>query len=353
VLQIDQNTSVRCEIVNLLDEWDTLRPAWDQFVDDHPKGSIFHTSDMISVYRAAKGHTPLPLAALDANGQIVALLAAVRVQTLPNPFGRISSRSIMFAEPLCGDDPDGIDALECLISHHDRLMTRRVLFTEVRPLFASGSEREALERCGYQYLEYLNHLVDLTKSPETLWSDIHRSAKRHIRTCEKRGFKVREVTGPDVVDQLYPLLELSYENAGVPLAHRSLFDAAARELKQRDMIRFFAAYDGETPIAMDAMLIYKDRIYFWYGGVVRLPNVSASSILRWRELIWGQEHGFTICDSGGAGWPDKPYGVRDFKVKFGGELVRLGRYRKVFAPRLMACAERVYELIRGTSAPRT
>jgi hypothetical protein len=74
--------------------------------------------------------------------------------------------------------------------------------------------------------------------------------------------------------------------------------------------------------------------------------------LRWRELVWGEEHGYAICDSGGAGWPDKPYGVRDFKVKFGGELVSFGRYRKVYAPKMMACAERVYEFGRKLLAKK-
>jgi serine/alanine adding enzyme len=353
VLQTEVNKSVRCEIVNLLDEWDTLCPGWDQFVDEHLKGTVFHTSDMIRVYGAAKGHKPLALAAVRPDGRIVAILVAVRVQTLPGPLGRISSRSIMFAEPLCDDDSSSVKPLAQLIARHDQLMKHQVLFTEVRPLFASGSERGALEHCGYKYLEYLNHLVDLTKPVETLWSEIHRSAKRHIRACERRGFEVREVNEANVVDKFYPLLEMSYENAGVPLAHRSLFDAAVATLKHRDMIKFFATYVDGTPIAMDAMLIYKDRIYFWYGGVVRLQNVSASSILRWRELVWGEEHGYAICDSGGAGWPDKPYGVRDFKVKFGGELVQFGRYRKVYSPRLLACAERVYEFGRKAFAKKS
>jgi lipid II:glycine glycyltransferase (peptidoglycan interpeptide bridge formation enzyme) len=160
------------------------------------------------------------------------------------------------------------------------------------------------------------------------------------------------VVDANVVDQFYPLLEMSYEYAGVPLAHRSLFDAAAAQLKPRDMIKFFATYDNGKPIAMDAMLIYKDRVYFWYGGVMRLQNVSASSVLRWRELVWGEENGYAICDSGGAGWPNKPYGVRDFKVKFGGELVQFGRYRKVYSPRLMSYAERAYEFARRTFAKK-
>ena len=35
---------------------------------------------------------------------------------------------------------------------------------------------------------------------------------------------------------------------------------------------------------------------------------------------------------GGAGKPDKPYGVRDYKLKFGGQLVNWGRFEKVHKP---------------------
>jgi hypothetical protein len=88
-------------------------------------------------------------------------------------------------------------------------------------------------------------------------------------------------------------------------------------------------------------------------GVVRLRNLSASSILRWKEMVWGAEHGYAVCDLGGAGWPDKPYGVRDFKVKFGGQLVQFGRYRKVYAPWRFAFAERAYEIRRKVFASRS
>jgi lipid II:glycine glycyltransferase (peptidoglycan interpeptide bridge formation enzyme) len=34
----------------------------------------------------------------------------------------------------------------------------------------------------------------------------------------------------------------------------------------------------------------------------------------------------------GAGNPNQPYGVRDYKEKFGGKLVEHGRYRKITKP---------------------
>ncbi len=149
------------------------------------------------------------------------------------------------------------------------------------------------------------------------------------------------------IDQLYPLLKLSYAHSGVPLADRSLFDAAARELHPQGKIKFFAVYDGSIPVAMDAMLVFNKRMYFWYGGLTRSIEGSPCSLLRWQELCWAHENGFELCDWGGAGWPAIPYGVRDFKRKFGGQLVQYGRYRKVYSSWKLALAEQVYKIRRA------
>jgi serine/alanine adding enzyme len=355
ILSIEEQLAARREpaalqehaVVNLLEDWPAVQPLWDQFVVEHPKGCVFHTSEMVRAFEATKGNKPLALASLGPHGQILALLVSVRVQTLPAPMGRLSSRAIFYAEPLCQDNAAGANALAQLVAEHDAKMGRSVLFAEVRPLHAPGIERMILERSGYEYLEYLNYLYDVGQSVEGIWSELHKSAQRAIRQCERRGLEVREVHAETAVEQLYPLLKLSYGHSGVPLADRSLFDAAARELQPRGLAKFFAAYEGPTPVAMDVMLTFKDRIYFWYGGVTRATSGSPCSLLRWFELKWAHAHGYAICDSGGAGWPHVPYGVREFKRKFGGELVQFGRYRKVYAPWKLAIAKQAYKLRRS------
>src|SRR4051794_6836793 len=203
------------EVVSLLDDWNRVQPAWDRYVLEHPRGSIFHTSEMVRAYGDAKGYKPLALASVAPDGRIAAMLVAVRVQTLPPPMGGISSRSIFYSEPLCDDDPASIEALVQLIATHDRLVRRKVLFTEVRPLYAPGPERIALDRCGYKYLDYLNLLIDVTQPVDRLWGDLHKSVQRAVRQCERRGLEVREVDGSVAIDQLYPLLKASYAHSGV------------------------------------------------------------------------------------------------------------------------------------------
>jgi serine/alanine adding enzyme len=204
-----------------------------------------------------------------------------------------------------------------------------------------------LERAGYEFQEYLNIVNDVTQPVEIMWSKLQKRLQFAIRKCEKRGYVPREVPPETAIDQLYPLLQLSYRHSGVPLADSSLFDAGVRELAADGRAKFFGVYNGDRALAMDAILAFKDRIYLWYGGVTRDCDGAPCSLLRWFEMKCAHEHGYAISDSGGAGWPHIPYGVRDFKRKFGGEVVQYGRYRKVFSPFKLALAERVYKLRRA------
>ncbi|NJK78480.1 MAG: peptidoglycan bridge formation glycyltransferase FemA/FemB family protein [Chloroflexaceae bacterium] len=320
---------------------------WEAFVQQHPKGTIFHTHYMQEVFRQTKNYTPYFLAAINAQREVLALLAAVRVQTLPDPLGWIASRSIWYAEPICRDDEAGIAALVALIRQHDRMLRHKVLFTEIRPIWEAGAERVALERCGYEYYDYLNFMGDLTSSAEDLWNGMIKTCRADIRRSKKRGMHVEEMNTQEGVDVLYHFTQMSYERSRVPLADISMFQAAVRVLQPHTMVRIFIAYqEDKTPLAADIILFYKDLVYAWYGGVQRVKGVFPVECLTWHEIELGKQLGFAHYDFGGAGKPDEPYGVRDFKAKFGAPLVNYGRYRKVYSQWKLELAERAYELRR-------
>ena len=71
-----------------------------------------------------------------------------------------------------------------------------------------------------------------------------------------------------------------------------------------------------------------------------------NELLRWHILQWGMEHGYELFDFGGAGKPDEAYSVRDFKSKFGGELVSLGRNIYVHRPHILRFSTYAYHLSR-------
>jgi lipid II:glycine glycyltransferase (peptidoglycan interpeptide bridge formation enzyme) len=75
-------------------------------------------------------------------------------------------------------------------------------------------------------------------------------------------------------------------------------------------------------------------------------------MLIWHILEWGAGHGYRLYDFGGAGKPGEAYGVRDFKAKFGGELVCYGRNVCEHAPQLLKFSKLGYSLYRKLKSPR-
>ena len=51
-------------------------------------------------------------------------------------------------------------------------------------------------------------------------------------------------------------------------------------------------------------------------------------------MQYGSSHDLRRFDLMGAGKPDEPYGVRDFKSEFGGQLVEQGRFLYISHPLL-------------------
>ena len=319
---------------------------WNEYVEAHSKGSIFHTREMVRAYHHTRGYEPIALLARNTSGNVVAMLVAVRIATLPGVLGWLASRSVFFAEPICDENQNGQDGLVLLIREHDRRVAGRTLFAEVRPLDENGAERTALEQCGFEYRDYLNYISYVERPTNELWKKIKGDCRRDIRRSEDRGVILQDENSPAGIDRLYEFLQVSYGLSQVPLPDRTLFDATLTELPH-DWFRVVIAYLENRPMTSSIDLVYKGRVYGWYGGTERVRGISANACITWDSIRWAAENEQTIYDFGGAGWPDEPYAPRKFKSKFGGELVDYGRYRKVYSPWKLQLAERVYEAVRS------
>ena len=91
-------------------------------------------------------------------------------------------------------------------------------------------------------------------------------------------------------------------------------------------------------------LIYNDCVYDLYAGSKKehyknYPN----DLIPWEVFKWGRKNGYSIFDFGGAGKPDVPYGVRDYKKKFGGEFVNFGRFENIHSKNLFKISKLGYE----------
>ena len=331
------------QILQSLDE-----ERWRRFVESQPAGNIFHTPEIFQVLAQTRGHRPALWAAVQEDGQILALLLPVQITLIAGPLRRLTTRAVAYGGVLYDPSPAGHEALGALLRGYTQKTGREALFTELRNLSDVSAVRPLLEECGFVHADHLNYLIDLKRPPEAIFKSIGHRTRKNIRHALNQGqVSITEVQDREQLSICYGLLHQTYQAAHVPLADRSLFQAAFDVLYPKGMARFTLACVGQAPAATSVELLYKDVMYGWYGGVDRAySSYMPNELLMWHILQWGAERGYRLYDFGGAGNPDQEYGVRDFKAKFGGELVSFGRNTCVHAPTLLGLSELGYRILR-------
>lgn len=325
---------------------------WRHFVEEHPAGNVFHTPEMFQVFRRTKGYRP-ELWAATKDRRVLALLLLVQITLMDGVLRHFATRCVAYGSVLCEPDAEGQAALARLLQTYTHEIDRAPLFTELRNLSNLEAIQPILREHGFAYEEHLNYLINLKRRPEAMMQSIGPRTRKNIRRGLRRGqVVVAEARKPKHVAACYDLLRRTYRAARVPLADRSLFEAAFDLLYPKGMVRFTLAYVSQIPIAASVELLYKDVIYGWYGGMDRAyGSYVPNELLMWHILQWGAENGYRLYDFGGAGKPDEEYGVRDFKAKFGGDLVSFGRNICVHAPLRLRLSELGYGILRRLFLP--
>lgn len=320
---------------------------WREFLHNNPRASIFHTPEMFEVFTRAKGHEPGLWVALDPDDCPIALFTPVRIALLGRPAGSLVSRAVAFGGVVCAGDATGRAALDLVLRAYEQTRSASVLFTELRNTTPVDCLLPTLDTHGYQHEDHLNFLIDLTQSETALWGNIRSNARRNVRKAETMGVTVDEVTDPAELAPIYLVLKAVYKRLQVPLPDISLFQSAFDVLYPRDMMRVLVARIDDALIGALTLLIHQGMMTYWYTGTLREFSAHRpADLLVWHALKLGATSGCRLFDFGGGGRPDEEYGVRDFKAKFGGELVDLGRNTCVHAPLRLRIAVAGYELSR-------
>ncbi|HUT43333.1 MAG TPA: GNAT family N-acetyltransferase [Desulfobacterales bacterium] len=323
------------------------RKQWERFVYDHPQGNVFQTPQMYTAYSATKNYQPIVVACYEKDALVGILLAVVQKE-YKGILGKLSARSIIWGGPLVRDDD--ISILEELMNEYDRTIKKQAIVTQIRNIFSLEWAKDQLQKLGYEYEDHLNILVNLEKSEEELWKEVHANRRNKINRARKNGLQFRLFNDEQSLRQVYSVLKDIYRRTQMPLPDLSLFLNLVALPEKESPLRLFIAYNKENIAGIMLALCYRERVFEWYvGGEQRYFNKYPNDMIPWEVFLWGKSHGYKVFDFGGAGKPGIPYGVREFKLKFGGDLVNLGRFQKTHKPLTMNVAKlgfRLWQLLK-------
>jgi serine/alanine adding enzyme len=290
---------------------------------------------------------PALWAVTNESGQVRALMLTAKITVIGGPFRFMTTRSVVYGGPLCLDGELGRAALAFLLHEYNRRAGSDVLFTEFRNVHDITDLLPALNESGYVFEDHLNFLIDLTRPSEELWKNIRSNAQRNIRKAQKSGVTIAEAQTLADVDAAYAILQDVYRRIQVPLPDRSLFLEAFQTLYPKNMMRILFARLNGINIGALMLLIYQGNVLYWYTGPLReYAEYRPGDLMVWSALEFGKKMGAHTFDFGGGGKPNEEYGVRDFKLKFGGKQVNFGRNVCVHAPARLKLSEFGYRIVR-------
>ena len=214
-------------------------------------------------------------------------------------------------------------------------IANRPIYIESRNFHDYSKWKSIFEPNGFAYQPHLNYHVDTT-SLDQVQARIGKHRWRYIRLSMRDGAKIVENPNIEQVRAFYTILQDLYKTkVKTPLWSWEFFE----RLYYVEHVKYILVeLDGKIVGGTACVFLPGKAVYEWYAcGLDNCrDDIRPLSVAIWGEMQYAAENGYPLFDFMGAGKPDEPYGVRDFKAEFGGELVEHGRFLCIRKPLLYA-----------------
>lgn len=298
-----------------------------EFHRNHPHRNPFQSITYFDFYLKVPGHLPYFFLVTD-NQKITATVLVVVAQVGPKLLPIIGKRALVIGGPLLSSNSP-TETLNYLLTKLKQVIAPKVLYLEVRNLQeVPESLKPSYQSLGFSFQPWLNSIVDTQK--EAYFSKFSESKKRQVRKAIKAGVIARPASKLREVKALYKLLENLYaERVKKPLPEWTFFAEFYENIQLSGLgIILIVEWENKIIGGIVAAIEPNTTLYEWFicGRDKDFPTCYPSLMATWGAMEYASQHSLHYFDFMGLGHPDYPYGVRDFKQKFGGQTLSPGRF---------------------------
>ncbi len=325
---------------------------WDSLVAGADGGFVFQTSMWGKFWQRYVGGQPTYWVAKDGDGAIVGLLMVLRKTPawdvfFERPLGQVIlpvMRSVFpILEVLNGPviiAPDSAAAVNRAFAVHLRGwstrngLLRKVIVTSPPSVPDEGIWSE-FESYGFHVTRLQTILIDLQKSEEELWRQLHRSARKTVSRAQREGVVVRQMNDMGELRHLYRSVASGRERLGLRTFGFRNWELMWEWLAPADAIQMFVAEAGGHVVACLGVWAF-GRMIQEFASVRIEDNSPGGDLLKWEVIQWGRRHGYASYDLAGVNISpeasEKEQKIARYKLKWGGVPASSTRHSSVSGP---------------------
>lgn len=293
--------------------------------------TYFHDEDYQEAIKETTKGVPIDVIEKNKLGEVIGLLRGGVQNETSSWLPAVGMRAVVRGVPIVLENDLGV--MEKLLRKYLLNVRKKAVLSQFRNSYNLSFAKEIFLKLGFTYYDHLNYLFDLQMGVEKLWDRTSKILKKNIARAYKKGTTVTLANNLDQINEAYNIVKNLYTNLKLPFVNKEFIIKLYNSATNNKGLKVFNSLYEEKIIGTRMVLLYNGYIYDYYAGAKEeYYNKYPNDLLPWEVIKWGAENKMRIFDFGGAGHPDKEYGVREYKKKFGGELVNYGRYEMIHKP---------------------
>ena len=323
-------------MIKLLTYPDIDPQQWQALIDRSPYATWFQTPEAYQFYASVPDEMKPFAVGVQCDNKLVGVCVGYITQT-KNPLKHFfTRRAIIIGGPLLDEhiSDEALSALLGAVAPASRLSPfasrlMKPIYIETRNFHDYSRWKEVFQYSGFAYQPHYDIHVRCHAQHQ-----VSERRQRELKRALKNGAEIIVASSEQQIRDWYQILSQLYrEKVRTPLFSEELFLHFYRNGVGKYLL---VQYQGKVIGGMMCPILNNKAIYEWYvcGLDEEYRELYPSVMATYAAIEYAKQNHISLLDFMGAGTPDIPYGVRDFKMEFGGELVEHGRYLHICKPLL-------------------